>query len=316
MEYITEILGVKISRKNWEDSNKLPYFLIDEYSFELVRLDNCNCVFIKPKKDVAVINTVKKHLIAIQKTCKYPVVFELDKITRQKRKSFIENKIPFVVTDKQLYLPFMGVSLKESFDSEPSTMLSLKKLLPSAQMILFAFIYKKCKPMYLSETAKKFNLTSMSVLRAARQLAEFGLVNIETEGRMKLICSNSAPMELFEKAKPYFINPIRKTVYVDKDQIDSSMFRSGLSALSVYGMLNPPQPEVYGSIGQIKNASYSETLIDIETQCILEFWKYDTTKLCDSNIADVLSLAVCFVDNADDRVQIEIEKLLNSKEWD
>ena len=67
MEYITEILGVKISRKNWEDSNKLPYFLIDEYNFESVQLDNCNCVFIKPKKDVAVINTVKKHFKADMK---------------------------------------------------------------------------------------------------------------------------------------------------------------------------------------------------------------------------------------------------------
>lgn len=316
MEYITEILGAKISRKKWEDSNKLPYFLTDEYKFQLVQLNNQNCIFIQPKEELAVINTVKKHLIAIQKICKYPIVFELDKITRQKRKSFIENKIPFVVTDKQLYLPFMGIALQEVFDSEAMTALKLEKLLPSAQMLLFAFIYGKCKPMYLSETAKKFELAPMSVLRAAKQLAELGIVEIKSEGRLKLLCCDLPPKDLFEKAKPYFINPIRKTVYVNKEQIDSSMFKSGLSALSMHGMLNPTQPEVYGSIGQIKDAIYSETLIDTEKQCVLEFWKYDTTKLSDNNYTDILSLAVCFDDDADDRIQIELENLLKEKVWD
>lgn len=315
MEYITEILGIKINRKKWEDSAKLPYFLMAEYEFQLVQLDNVSCVFVKPKEKLAVINAVKKHLIAIQKVCKLPVVFELDRITRQKRKSFIENKIPFVVTEKQIYLPFMGIALQEVFDSEPTPMLKLEKLLPSAQMILFAFIYGKCNPVYLSKMAKIFELTSMSVLRAAKQLAELGLVKIESEGRLKILCCDSTPQELFEKAKPYFINPIRKTVYVNKGQIDNSMFKSGLSALSMCGMLNPPQPEVFGSICQIKNMVYSETLVDTEKQCVLEFWKYDTTKLSDGSYADVLSLAVCFGDDTDERVQTEIENLLNERVW-
>lgn len=50
MEYITEVLGVKVIRKEWKDSNKLPYFLTDEYMFELVQLNNCTCVLLNPKK--------------------------------------------------------------------------------------------------------------------------------------------------------------------------------------------------------------------------------------------------------------------------
>ncbi len=315
MEYITEVLGVKVIRKEWKDSNKLPYFLTDEYMFELVQLNNCTCVFIKPKKTLAVINTIRKHLIAIQKNCNLPVVFELDRLTRQKRKSFIENKIPFVVADKQLYLPFMGVVLQENFDSEPTSTLNLEKLLPSAQMLLFEFIYGKCKPMYLSETAKRFELAPMSVLRAAKQLAELNLVKMQSEGRLKILCCELTPQKLFEKAKPYLINPVRKTVYINKEQVDNFMFRSGLSALSMLGMLNPPYLEVYGSNAQIKDTAYSDTLIDTEKQCVLEFWKYDTTKLSNDKHTDILSLAVCFDKDADARIQMEIENLLNEKVW-
>lgn len=314
MEFITETLGVKIKRKTWEEQQKLPYFLSDEYKFQLVKLDFFTCVFITPVTELPIINTLKKHLTAIQRTTDFPIVIELDNITRQKRKSLIENRIPFVVTNKQIYLPFLGVALQEKYDSN-IPVLQLEKLLPSAQMLLFAFIYGHCKPLYLSEIAKRFDITSMSVLRAANQLATLKLVNITNDGRSKVINCNISPRELFEQAKQYLISPIKKKVYIDKKDIECTMFRSGLSALSAYSMLNQPQLETYGTTAQIKDTEYSDTLIDTDKQCILEFWKYDTVKLSSGNSADILSLAVCMEESFDERVDIEIENLLNEKVW-
>ena len=51
----------------------------------------------------------------------------------------------------------------------------------------------------------------------------------------------------------------------------------------------------------------------IKNSCVLG--KYDTTELSDNNHTDILSLAVCFADDADDRVQIEMENLLKEKVW-
>lgn len=313
MEYITEMLGIEIVREKWNETNKLPYSLLDEYEFQSVKLDDCKCIFIKPKEEMAVINTIKKHLIAIRRKSNLPIVFELDRITRQKLKSLIENKIPFIITGKQIYLPFMGIALQEKFDCEWE--LSFEKMLPSAQMILFDFIYGKCKPVYLSEAAKRLDITPMSASRAARQLKKFGLVNIQTEGRFNLLCCELSPQELFEKAQNYLVNPIRKTVYINKDMIEDSMFKSGLSALALYGMLNPPLMEVYGSTGQMQNIKYDETLTDTEKQCVLEFWKYDTEKLSKGNKADILSLAVSFAQDNDMRIQTDIENLLKEKVW-
>lgn len=314
MKFITETLGINVTRKVWEETRKLPYFLSDEYSFQVVTLDSSMCIFITPKEELPIINTLKKHLTAIQKFTSLPIVVELDNITRQKRKSLIENKIPFVVTDKQIYLPFLGIALQEKFDNS-APISHQEKLLPSAQMLLFAFLYGKCKPFYLSKIAKRFNISSMSVLRAANQLKALNFINITTDGRSKVINCEVSPRELFERAKPYLVSPVRKKVYINKTDIDCTMFKSGLSAVSSYGMLNDPQLETYGTIAQIKDTNYSDTLIDTDKQCELEFWKYDTTTLSNTNDADVLSLTVCLEENHDERVHIELENLLNEKVW-
>lgn len=315
MEYITDILGIKVSRKKWIDSKKLPYFLLDEYSFEVVTLDNTECLFVKPKQNTAIINTLKKHLAVIQKQCNMPIVLEPKTLTRQKRKSFIENKISFVIENKQIYLPFLGIALQENFDREISSVKNLEELLPSAQMILFYFIYQKCKPLYLSEIVKKSNLSAMSVTRAANQLTELNLLKVKTEGRLKILYSELSPKELFFRAKPYFTNPVRKTVYINKNQIETDMFPSGLSALSKMSMLNQPSVDVYGTILPIKDVDYLETLYDTDRQCKLEFWKYNPMTVSGENCADILSLAVCFDDSDDEREQTEIENLLNEKVW-
>ena len=315
MEYITDTLGIKVLRKKWSESKKLPYFLLDEYSFEVVTLDKTECLFVKPRQNTAIINTLKKHLSAIQKQCNMPIVLELDTLTRQKRKSFIENKISFVVENKQIYLPFLGIALQESFNSEISSVANTEDLLPSAQMILFSFIYQKCKPMYLSEITKKSNLSAMSVTRAANQLIKFDLLKVKTEGRLKILYSDLSSKELFFKAKPYLTNPIRKTVYINKTQVKDDMFLAGLSALSKMSMLNPPNVDVYGTMIPIKNFEYSEILYDTDKQCKLEFWKYNPMTVWSEKCADILSLAVCFDDSDDERVQTEIEKILNEKVW-
>ncbi len=313
MEYIEKVLNLKVIRKQWKEINKIPYFLTDEYEFEQVLLNSRECLFVKPKEKLAVINTVKKHLNAISRVCNMPVVFEFDKITRQKRKSFIENRIPFVVTDKQLYLPFMGVALQEEFDSETVTPM-FKSLLPSAQMLLFAFIYGGCKPMYLSDAAKRFNITAMSISRAANQLIEFKLLSAETQGRSKILYSDIPAKDLFDKAKPYLVNPVRKVTYIDNGQISDTMFLAGLSAVAELSMLNSPQTVVYGTVESVKNFEKFASLEDIEKQCVLEFWKYDATLLSGNKCADVLSLAVYFDKTSDERTEKEIEKLLE-KVW-
>lgn len=316
VDYIKKILGVEVERSEWTQTSRLPYFLANEYRFESVWLGDVQCLFLKPAGELGTINMLKKHLKRLREVCDRPVVFELQTITRQRRTSFIEARIAFVVPGKHIYLPFMGIQLQERCDSEAIVEPVLEKLQPSAQMLLFTFILGKNKAMYLSKMTKQIGFSAMTISRAANQLAQMQLISKSNDGVQKVLTSALTPEELFRKAALYLINPVRRVVYVNRSELSSRLFPTGLSALADMSMLSPPVPEVWGtteSVGRFSGAS--ARLIDTDTQCALELWKYDPRLISGNDRVDVLSLAASLNDVTDERVEQALQETLR-KVWE
>lgn len=311
MEYITEILGVEVIRTAWNKADKLPYFLNNEYQFEMASFDGIQCLIIKPFGGLGTLNVIKKHLKKIREVSELPVVFELSDISRQRRASLIDGKIPFIIPGKQLYLPFFGIHLQDRFKKGTEVHPILEKLLPSAQMILFYFILGKNKHLHQSELSKRFGFSPMTISRAVNQLTQIGLTIKKTEGIQNILTSDSTPKDLFLKSKPYLINPVRKTFYIDKSALTPEMFHSGLSALSDKSMLNPPIPEIWGTVGPERSFEYlSQDLIDTDKQVALELWKYDPRIISGDDSIDTLSLVTNLKNAVDDRVELMLDNLL------
>ena len=55
--------------------------------------------------------------------------------------------------------------------------------------------------------------------------------------------------------------------------------------------------------------------IDNEDYFMLEIWKYDPTKLSDSDTIDLLSLNLSLLSEEDERVQGELESLMEGYRW-
>lgn len=49
---------------------------------------------------------------------------------------------------------------------------------------------------------------------------------------------------------PFLIQPVRKTVYLDRQSVGPEMFPAGLSVLAEGTMLNPPAMPVWGTAAQ------------------------------------------------------------------
>lgn len=79
MEYLERVLGVKVIRSKWDKENKLPYYLVDRYSFELAKIDEMSVLIVKPKGELDTINAIKKHISRLGGIISCPVVFELDR---------------------------------------------------------------------------------------------------------------------------------------------------------------------------------------------------------------------------------------------
>lgn len=310
MEYIQRVLGLDVVRVDWEGRQKLHYFMLEAYHFEEVRIGGRSCLFVKPQDKLAPMSALKKHIDILGKQIDWPVVFELEEISSYRKTAFIEGRIPFVVPGRQLYLPFIGVVQRERGDAEPSDA-SVDKLIPSAQMLLFYLILENCRDIFVSEAARRFDMTPMSISRAARQLEMARLVRRESRGVRKYIISHDAPEALFKKALPFLINPVRKVVFIKRDDMREGLFDAGISALSKRGKLNPPAVAVYGTaLSETVFKTRVNELIDDKDYVVLEIWKYDPTMIVRGNEADPLSLYMSLAHEKDERVEQALEDML------
>lgn len=306
IDYIEKTLGERVVRQPWQEIENLPYYLSDEYDMQQVTIGTQECLILLPKGRLPVISALKKHIGRIKQSWNAPVVIELKTISYQRRQTLIEHKIPFIVPEKQLFLPFMGAYLQEKLESKEEIVVN--HIQPSAQMLLLHFIYNKNAPLYLSQMPETLGFSAMTISRSAKQLSATGFLETHKEGVQVVLTSTLSPKELFERTEPLLTNPVRKIIYMDKTEIKADFFIAGLSALTKKSMLNLPTVSVYGTTTLPKTKAVGSVLIDSEKQCEVELWKYKPTVLSGENCADTLSLALSLREEKDERIQIAISE--------
>lgn len=308
MDYMKKILGIDVIYEN-ADFVHFPNFITARYRLQMVLLDDTRTVFVYPKTELEQIETLKKHIERIHNTEQLPVVLILKKLSFRQKEYLIRARIPFVVERKQIYLPFMSVYLQEKCDADNPMR---EEIRPSTQMLFLYFIYMGAKDMSTSQAARALSLTPTSISRASRQLEEMGILQAKRIGVQKILFSQDSPKILFYKKESKLINPVKRTVYIDKGLVQPNLMKSGYSALSEYSMLNAPSLNCYATetISKWKNVS-TNNLYDSTTQVAVELWRYNPQKLSKQNTVDVLSLALSLKRDSDERVEEAVEEMLN-----
>ena len=128
---LSNIFGIQIKYEQWNKEDSLPLYLTDSYDFQVASIDTQRCIMLTAKDELATIPALKKQVKRIQEVDNLPVVFVLPTVSSYRRKSLIENKIPFI-TDKQVYLPFMGTLLTEQKEPEKG----IEKFMFSTQQLV------------------------------------------------------------------------------------------------------------------------------------------------------------------------------------
>ena len=309
MEYLNQVLGIRVVYKE-EPVTSMPNYIYARYRLLRVTLDGKAVIFVYPKEEIEAVSAVKKHISRIAKTEKVPAVLILEHLTYRQKEYLLRDHIPFVVEGRQIYLPFMAVYLQERTDGEKQ---NTKEILPSAQLLLLYYIYHGCGEMMTSEASQKLGFTATSVSRASRQLEDLGLIKTQKRGVQKIIYTDKTPRELFEDVKGSLSNPVKRTIYVPKAELDLLLPMSGYSALSEYTMINPPMTECFAawSIAAWEKAGSSK-LQSTDEQCAIELWRYDPRKLSTGTCVDKLSLALSLREDRDERIEEAEEEMLKS----
>lgn len=308
MDYIENTLGVCVEYRMWDKERKLPYFIIDRYKIEEVDIEKIKVLFLYPKTNLEPVNSLKKHIISIQRVENIPVVLVLDTISRQRRETLIASHIPFVVPEKQLYLPFLGVALQEKYDVG---MIEIEKFQPSAQILFFYYLYQKQEKLYTNNAVEALGFSAMTITRATRQLVQTGLFETKKDGVQKILIGKMPRRELYRRALAYLINPVRKRIYVEKDEEVSEKYLAGSTALARMSMMNKSSNICYAVGGSsVKHISGTTNLLNAEEQMEVEVWKYNPAILSEGEMVDPLSLIVSLQDEKDERIEQALDEIL------
>lgn len=302
----TDVFGLTINYKSWDKKQALPLYVAGNYEIDEAIVSNNRFIVMSPIGDLPTLPAMKKHIEKIQKIDDVPVAFYLKNLSDFRRKGMLESNIPFM-TEKQVFLPFIGTLLME----EKNNALYKEKFMFSTQQLFLMYLYNRQNKLYVANVGKKLPYSAMTLSRAVKQLEASDLFLVYKDGVNKVIESKYDRRELFERAKPFLLDPVRKYGYIEKSRIDENMVLASESALVKNSMLNPSKLITYAIDEQKMDINQMENeLVDPNKQIRLELWGYDPKLFSDDNVADVLSVALSLREIVDERIEEAIDECI------
>lgn len=321
--YLDEVLGISAPDvKPWARANELPYFLRDAFDFsELKLLGHPVVLAMSRAKQKQSLSELRTYLDKVRVVAGQPVVYVTDALASYERRQLIEQKIPFIIPGNQLYLPDLGLDLREYFRQRaPSAAAALS---PAAQaMLITVLLHQPWQAEWqASMLAAGLGYTPMTLSRVVKELTAAGLATAYTVGRSRCLRMAQSPQQTWEQAKPLLRSPVKRTVWVLIDGSSTNQLGrlAGLSALARYSMLTEPKQPVFAlSPAEWKAATAAgvrELPEPIDGACEWQLWRYSPVLLPDAATVDPLSLTLSLQDNADDRVQLALDELAAQRPW-
>lgn len=303
---IDHIFGLSIRYEPWDNKSILPLYIVNSYQFYTAYIENIRCIVIKPIEELPTLPSLKKQIQKMRVIDDVPVVLYSKTISFYRRKSLLENHIPFM-TDKQVFLPFIGTLLVDEKGIEKIK----DKFVYSTQLLFLAYMYNHEKKVYVSDLSKSLPFSAMTLSRAVKQLEMTDLFLVYKDGVNKVIESKYSYKELFDRIQHYLLTPVRQAGYMDQSLVTDHMVLSGESALSEMSMLNPSRIRTYAvNEKDFDKTQLIDELIDPDVQVKVEIWAYNPQLFTHTNIADTLSIVLSFKENKDERIEKIIEDIL------
>lgn len=319
--YIHEVLGIEVKAELWPEANRLPFALRDAYDISRIRILGAEFLLLHaPGGDDLTPATIGKHMKWLEQEGHPQGIFATHVMPSYNRKRLIEQKVPFVVPGNQLYLPDLGIDLREHLRRERSRK---RRLGPAAQVLILAHLLKRHDLSGATATglAEPLGYSKMTMGRAIDELEGAGLVDAVTEGRERRVRMTCEGRELWKRALPLLRSPVARRVYLEQLPWPVGSV-AGLPALASLTMLAPSQretravgPEEWKALQADANLRIiperSRELARVE----LELWRYDPEKISRSGQVDPLSLYLSLHRSDDERVEGALRQLLEEHVW-
>lgn len=323
--YFQLIFGVKPEIKRWAKSKGLPFYLLDEYAFDVVTLHGCQCLVLLAHEPFENAAKIRKHIDILKKIVDPPILYATGALQSFERKRLIEAGVQFVVPGNQLFAPQLGLDLREFYRSRQAEKTVLS---PASQAVLIATLNRGWEE---NDTFRGTDLvdadlySKMTISRAMKELHSFGLIEPVSSSKSILWRFVAAPKAIWEKSLPVLQSPVKRVVYADWQPVAQRV--AGLSALSRLCLLGEPSIPVIAFTKEswdLEVARSSRAEVDPFDKPVVEveIWSYSPDHITGQTripmspeSVDPLSLYLSLRNNVDDRVQLSLDEMMEKIEW-
>ncbi len=313
--YLCQVLNVRTKICPWKEKGALPLFLVNSYGFYEITLLKQPCLLMIAKKETAATPAaVKKHWEQVNKKWAGLCIYVQTTISAYNRQRLIQHRVPFIIPGNQMYLPDLGVDLRERFRQ---LIISRDFFSPATQaVVIYALCHEIDERFTPSELARKLDYSLMTLSRAFDELETAGIGEMLRQGRERWWLFKGSRRELWEQTKPLMRNPVKHRKWIRGKK---SKIQAGLSALAHASMLSPPTIPVYAiNLEEWKNCQQSgteELPIPEEATAELEIWHYNPYLFSVEDIVDPFSLYLSLEKIEDERIESALEEMMKKIEW-
>ncbi len=317
-KYLRENIDKELWIKPWNKTDTLPLILRQQYRFFEMHMLNKEYILLDIIGEHQIsINRLVKQVRRIQELSGLQPVYYYRKLSRFRRRTLIENRIPFVIDDGQMFLPFLGLNIDYTL---AETVQHVDSFTAAAQLTFAYFLYHKDLELNATELAGKMNFTKMTASRALNKLYALNLLTYHIGGKTgrSKIYRRIADPYYFVIGRRYLSSPVRRVEYTKSDP--GKAYIAGLDALAELSMLNPPdhpiramgyeqfreeEPELVKNRDMISDVKLTE----------VQVWDYDPGLLSNTKYVDLISLFSSLKDESDERVELALEEILRGETW-
>ncbi len=262
-----------------------------------------------------------KHAEALRLKLGEPVILVLPLLPSYARNRMVQMGIPFIVPGSQTFLPNSLIDLRERFPQPDPK--HRETLSPAAQCtLLYHLLRERLAEIPLKEIAQKLHYTPMMITKVKDELEAAEICATVRSGRCVALHFPISGRSLWDRLQPKLTSPVKKTRWINWATPGYPALLAGMSALSRRSMiaddrlpsfaLTPSMFQDFLERGVCSGCRDAET-----ATAKVEVWSYAPrlTVAEDDRMVDPLSLYLSLRYSADDRVQQQLETLIEEVKW-
>jgi hypothetical protein len=247
------------------------------------------------------------------------VALVLPVIASYTRQQLVRQRVPFVVPDRQMFLPTLLVDLRERFPRHGQPVPEVLSA-PAQVVLLRHLLGQPVEGLALGELAAKLGYTAMTLSNVRQELEAAKFCQTIREQRRVRLTFPMPRKELWTRAEPLLQDPVKDRYWVQFTQPRQDWLRAGLTALADLTMVADDTVPTYA----VKDSEFQTQRVRGQiivghgpegAQARMEAWRYDPRVLADGKAVDRLSLVLSLRHADDERVTKALRQIVEEMPW-